>query len=143
MAADGPEVAVGAVVVHDGCLLLVSRGRPPGEGRWSVPGGRVRRGEVLQEAVVREVAEETGVDVVVDRFLGHVERLDPPAGEHFLILDYAAVPTRPDPAPVAGGDAADARWVPLAEVPELDLVEGLFDFLVEHGVVPAARTFEL
>lgn len=143
MGGEGPEVAVGAVVVHEGCLLLVSRDRPPGKGRWSVPGGRVRRGEVLQEAVVREVAEETGVDVVVDRFLGHVERLDPAAGEHFLILDYAAVVIRPDPAPVAGDDAAEARWVPLPELAGLDLVDGLFDFLVEHGVVPAARTFEL
>ncbi len=71
-----PEVAVGAVCTHDDALLLVRRGRGPAAGEWSVPGGRVEWGETLREAVVRETAEETGLEVVVDRFLGWVERID-------------------------------------------------------------------
>ena len=55
-----PEVAVGAIVVHDGCLLLVQRGRGAGAGKWAPPGGRVEFGETLVDAVVREVREETG-----------------------------------------------------------------------------------
>ena len=70
-----PEVGVGAVAVHDGAVLLVRRGKGPAAGEWSVPGGHVEMGETLHEAIVREVLEETGLEVVVDRFLGFVERM--------------------------------------------------------------------
>ena len=56
-----PEVAVGAIAVDAGRLLLVRRGHGPAAGLWSVPGGRVEPGEMLVEAVVRELAEETGL----------------------------------------------------------------------------------
>jgi 8-oxo-dGTP diphosphatase len=61
---DAPEVAVGAIVQRDGELLLVRRGHGPGAGEWSLPGSRVRHGEGLREAAVRETREETGIDVV-------------------------------------------------------------------------------
>ena len=125
-------MAVGAVVVDNEDLLLVRRGRGPAAGEWSVPGGRVLRGETLAEAVVREVGEETGLEAVCGRFLGWVERMD--AGFHFVILDFeAAVLERRQP--VAGDDAAQAAWVPLPEVADLVLVEGLAEFLHEHGIL--------
>ena len=61
-----PELCVGAIAVEGGRLLLIRRGRGPAQGRWSVPGGRLERGETLAEAVVREVAEETGLEAVCD-----------------------------------------------------------------------------
>lgn len=129
-----PSLAVGAVVRRDGELLMVERGVPPAAGRWSVPGGHVEPGETLDEAVRREVLEETGVDVQVGELLGYVELS---AGEHFVILDFLATPLegaagvelRP------GDDAAAARWVPLGEVAALPLVDGLADFLLLHGVI--------
>lgn len=139
---DVPEVAVGGVVVHDGALLLVQRGAPPGQGAWSVPGGRVGLGETLHEAVVREVAEETGLEVAVDRFLGWAERIEPDGGYHFVILDFLAVPADPTPQPTPAGDAAEVRFVDLDDVAEYDLVEGLYEFLLDHGVVGATRTVE-
>ncbi|MDP1792965.1 MAG: NUDIX domain-containing protein, partial [Acidimicrobiales bacterium] len=60
-----PQVCVGAVVVDDDQLLLIRRGHGPAAGEWSVPGGRVEFGELMVEALVREVKEETGLDVVV------------------------------------------------------------------------------
>jgi 8-oxo-dGTP diphosphatase len=128
----GPEVCIGAVAVDDDRLLLVRRGRPPGVGRWSVPGGRVAWGETLAEAVVRELVEETGLEGVCDELLGWVERID---GEHhFVILDFRV--TVLDPAdPVAGDDAVEAAWIPLHEVIELELVDGLADFLAAHRVI--------
>jgi 8-oxo-dGTP diphosphatase len=128
-----PEVAVGAVAVLDDCLLVIRRGHGPGAGEWSVPGGRVEAGETLHEAIVREVWEETGIEVVVDRFLGWVERLGD--DHHFVILDFVVGLLDPDAVPVAGDDAAEVAWVPLHELSEIRLVAGLHEFLTETGII--------
>lgn len=128
-----PEVCVGAVAVDDGRLLLVRRGRGPAQGDWSVPGGRVEPGETLGEAVVRELAEETGLDGLCGPLLGWVERIGD--DHHHVILDFVVDILEPG-EPVAGDDAVEAAWVPLADVAEMpDLVEGLAEFLHEHGVL--------
>ena len=128
-----PEVAVGAVCTHADALLLVRRGRGPAAGEWSVPGGRVEWGETVHEAVVRETLEETGLEVVVDRFLGWVERIE--GSYHYVILDFAVTALDPSQAPVAGDDAAEAAWVPYHEVSDLLLVGGLYDFLRDQDVL--------
>jgi mutator protein MutT len=127
-----PEVCVGAVAIDDGRLLLVRRGHGPGAGEWSIPGGRVEDGETLAEAVVRELAEETGVEGVCDRLLGWVERIG--HGYHFVILDFV-VTTLSAGQLRAGDDAAEACWVPLEQVAEMRLVDGLAEFLHEHGIL--------
>ena len=129
-----PEEAVGALAVDHGRLLCIRRGHGPGAGLWSLPGGRLEAGETLYEAVVREVMEETGLEVVVDRFVGYVERMGD--GYHFVILDFAVTPLDLDVDPVAGDDAAEAAWVPLEDLGELRLVDGLYDFLRDHDVLP-------
>jgi 8-oxo-dGTP diphosphatase len=128
-----PEVCVGAVAVHDRRLLLVRRGHGPAAGEWSVPGGRVEAGETLVEAVVRELEEETGLEGVCDRFVGWVERI----GEehHFVILDFAVTVLDPGAVPVAGGDAAEVAWVPVTDLSDYRIVEGLVEFLHDHSVV--------
>ena len=128
-----PEVCVGAIAVHEGRLLLVRRGHGPAAGQWSVPGGRVETGETLAEAVVRELAEETRIEGVCEGLVGWVERMG--EGHHYVILDFA-VTVLEDTDPTAGDDAAEARWVPLEEVAEHDLVDGLAEFLHEHGILP-------
>jgi 8-oxo-dGTP diphosphatase len=131
-----PELCVGAVVVVEGRILLIRRGRPPGRDRWSLPGGRVERGETLAVALRREVLEETGVEVLAGDLVGWVERIA--AGYHFVIFDFWAAPAGSGaPAPVAGDDAAEARWVPLAALGSLALVDGLADFLDAHAVTGA------
>ena len=122
-----PEVAVGAICTHLEALLLVRRGRGAAQGEWSVPGGRVEWGETLHEAVVRETYEETALEVVVDCFLGWVERIDEPY--HYVILDFAVTMLDPRQTPVAGDDAAEVAWVPFADVSDLPLVGGLYEFL--------------
>src|SRR5436305_7785133 len=84
-----PEVCVGAVIVYEEELLLIRRGRPPGFGQWSLPGGRVEHGEVLAEAVVREVREETGLEGACGDFIGWVERIE--GDDHFVILDFEVI----------------------------------------------------
>jgi 8-oxo-dGTP diphosphatase len=135
-----PELSVGAVVVHDGSLLLVRRGHGPAAGEWSVPGGRVEWGEMVAEAVVREVLEETGLECVCGEMLGWVEIITDgqhAVQDHFVVLDFVATVLEHG-EPVAGDDAAEVRWVPVDEVLDLNIVEGLPEFLHEHGIL---RTF--
>jgi len=132
-AARGPEVAVGAIVVVDERLLLIRRGRGVAVGLWAVPGGRVRHGELLAEAVVRELAEETGMEGVCGPLVGVVERFV--EGRHYVILDHRVTLLEPDAALQAGDDAADVAWVPLDEVAEWPLVDGLAEFLHDHGIL--------
>lgn len=128
-----PEICVGGISVDAGRLLVVRRGYGRAAGEWSVPGGRVEAGETLAEAVVREMAEETGLEGVCDRMIGWVERMGP--GFHHVILDFWV--TVLDPAePTAGGDAVEAAWVPVDQLATLRLVEGLAEFLHEHGIIP-------
>lgn len=131
------EVAVGGIARRAAELLLVRRARGPGRERWSIPGGRVRFGEDLRSAVVREVAEETGLAVAVGAFLGWVERIDPEADPpyHFVILDFLVTPRHPASAPRPGNDASAAAWVPVAELGALPLVDGLLEFLAGTGVL--------
>jgi 8-oxo-dGTP diphosphatase len=105
-------LGVGAVVVYDGRALLIRRGKEPLRGRWVVPGGTVELGETLEEAVVREVREETGLVV---RPLGIVKVFDAIEREgdgvrfHYVIVDYRCAFV--SGALQAGSDAEDAAWV--------------------------------
>lgn len=128
-----PELCVGAIAVDRGDLLLVRRGRGPAAGRWAVPGGRVDCGETLAEAVVRELREETGLEGVCGPLLGWAERLEPD-GAHYVILDFTVTVLAREPVR-AGDDAAEVAWVDLAAVGEWPLVDGLAEFLHEHGVI--------
>lgn len=128
-----PELSVAAVVVHDDRILLVRRGRGVAAGTWSVPGGRVEHGELLAEATVRELREETGLEGVCGPLLGVVERfLD---GEHHVILDHQVTLLEPEAEPVAGDDAAEVAWAALHEVADWALVDGLAEFLHDHGIL--------
>jgi 8-oxo-dGTP diphosphatase len=111
---------------------MVRRGTDPGRGLWSVPGGRTEPGETSAQAAVREVAEETGLRIVVEALAGTVERAGP-GGVVYVIDDFVAVPAPGvDPSDVRAGDDADeVRWVGAEELGRLSRVDGLVDGLVE------------
>ncbi|MET8336681.1 NUDIX domain-containing protein [Streptosporangium canum] len=124
---------VGAII-HDGSgrMLLIRRGRPPGAGLWSVPGGRVEPGEQDAEAVVREVLEETGLTVTAGRLAGTADHSGP-GGLVYEIRDYLAEVSGGTLA--AGDDAVDARWFTHEELVRLPLAPGLLEALVEWAVI--------
>jgi 8-oxo-dGTP diphosphatase len=129
----GPVIpCVGAVVTDpQGRLLMIKRGREPGAGLWSIPGGRIEPGETDSEALVREMLEETSLTVEVGRLLGRVQRpgLD---GAVIDIKDYAATVTGGTLRP--GDDAAEARWVDPGDLGSLEITEGLVEALTSWGV---------
>ena len=124
---------VGGIAVDgDGRLLMIKRGHAPSAGLWSVPGGRVEPGESDEAAVVREMREETGLEVSVGRLIGTVERPGP-GGVVYEIHDYAVIPE--GGALVAGDDAADARWLTPAELRDLPSAPGLLDALAGWNLI--------
>jgi len=123
---------VGAIIKDDaGRLLLIKRGHQPGKGLWSVPGGRVEAGETDQEALVREVREETGLVVTAGPLIGSVRRPGG-GGSELDIRDYAAAVAGGDLR--AGDDADDAIWAGPRELGLLPLADGLLDALRGWGV---------
>jgi 8-oxo-dGTP diphosphatase len=130
-----PEVGVGAIVRRGTKLLLVRRGREPGRGLWSIPGGRVEQGEALAEAVVRELREETGLEGVCGRFVGWAERID--RDHHLVILDFEV--STDDGDAEAADDADEVAWVEVSDLDQLDLIDGLADFLRSHDIIGDAQ----
>jgi 8-oxo-dGTP diphosphatase len=121
---DAPRVAVGGVVIKEDRVLLVRRGKPPSEGEWAIPGGSVELGETLQEAVQREILEETGITIRVGKDPIHVfddVRKDN-AGHirfHYVILDFSGEFLRGKVK--AADDAKDARWVSPEDFSQLNI----------------------
>jgi len=125
-----PTVAVGCFVFNTATeLLMIKRGKEPGLGLWTIPGGRVEFGESLVDACRREVKEETGVDVHIGPMVTVFEpRI---AGYHYVIIDYLGVPAESSTSePKAGDDASDARWVSL---------DTLSDFPLTTDLLPVVR----
>lgn len=133
-----PIAAAGIVCLRGDDVLLVRRGKPPLQDRWSIPGGRIEWGERAVDAALRELREETGctaeivglVDVVDAVMTKSGAESAPPWG-HYVLIDYAARWTGGEP--IAGDDAAEARFFSPAEVENL----GLWDETLR--VILAAR----
>ncbi|HET9830904.1 MAG TPA: NUDIX hydrolase [Vicinamibacterales bacterium] len=120
---DRPVVGVGAVVLDGQRVLLVKRGHAPLKGQWSLPGGGVETGETLEQAVAREVLEETGVTIEVGPIVEVLDRIsrdsDGRVEHHFVLVDFVARPS--------GGflrsasDAEDAEWVQLSDLQKYEV----------------------
>jgi ADP-ribose pyrophosphatase YjhB (NUDIX family) len=119
-------------------LLVVLRGRAPGAGLWSIPGGRCLPGESPRQACVREVFEETGLSVRALRLAGTVQRCGPTDDVVYVIDDFFCELVDPatSGAIVAADDAAGVRWVDRGELSRLAVVPGLVEALAEWDALP-------
>jgi len=126
-----PVVAVGAVVLREGRILLARRGKKPHYGRWSLPGGVVRLGENLREAVKRELYEECSLEVEVEDAAEVVEQLiADEAGHvqyHYVIIDYLASWKRGELT--LSQEVLEARWVTPGELARYDLTDGTLEVI--------------
>jgi 8-oxo-dGTP diphosphatase len=108
------RIGVGAVVFRGDDVLLVRRGKEPFKDQWSIPGGGLEHGERLAEAVMREVREETGVEINILGLLDVFEGLPEETGHpHVVMIDYVAEWISGDP--IAADDALEAEFVSLEE----------------------------
>lgn len=128
-----PKVAAVTIISRGGKVLLVRRANQPGYGLWSVPGGYVDRGEVVEEAAVREVQEETGLEVEIDRLLG----LYSEAGRPVIVAAFAGVEQGGELKP--GPEALDVGFFSLDNLPAMAfsgdtrILQGWFDGLRSEG----------
>jgi len=129
---DRPSVGVGAVLIHEGRVLLIRRGKEPLRGRWVVPGGTVELGETLEEALVREIQEETGLLVrprqvvaVFDRIQRVADRVD----YHYVIVDYLCDYVAGEAR--AGSDADEVALVAPDELGRYDLPPQALDLVLD------------
>jgi len=126
-----PLIGVGGVVLREDELLLVRRGMPPHQGLWSLPGGAVELGEELPAALEREILEECGISIQVGPIAGVFDAIfrdqDGRVQYHYVLIDFLADYLAGEL--IAGSDASEAIWTPLAESLNFDLVEGTRQFL--------------
>ncbi len=125
-----PIPAVGVVCWRGDEVLLIRRGRAPRQGEWSIPGGKVERGESLHEAARRELLEETGVTAEIGGLIEVYEIID--AAFHYVLIDYRAIWLSGEP--VASDDADEARFMPLDEALAKVSREDLRDVLVKSRI---------
>lgn len=131
-----PIVGVGAVVLWGDRILLVKRGKEPYKGYWAIPGGVQRVGETLEEAVLRELKEETGINGVVEGVIWIDEIIEYDRigiKYHYIIIDMLVKPLNTNIKP--GGDVADAKWFIIGNALELkttDTMRKLLLFLKKH-----------
>lgn len=126
-----PMVGAAAVIINEGKILLEKRKKEPGKGKWSIPGGLVELGESLEQTVIREVKEETSLEVEKPELIDVVDSISADENGrikyHFVMVDYFVK--------LKGGklkaadDAAELRWVTLNEVENYDLSERFREFL--------------
>jgi 8-oxo-dGTP diphosphatase len=128
---DRPILAVSAAIVRDGRVLLVRRARPPANGVYTLPGGVVEAGERLHEALVREVREETGLEIDPVALAGHREVVARDAAgrveRHFVILAFAARWRSGEPQ--LNEELSEARWMEPADIGTLRTTEGLAEIV--------------
>ncbi|MCH8983258.1 MAG: NUDIX hydrolase [Acidobacteria bacterium] len=124
---DRPLVGVGVAIVRDGKILLIKRRNEPGKGLWAVPGGKVEYGETLRDAAVREVKEETGLDIVVGPLIWSGESIS--AHGHLVLIDFLGSVLGGELA--ASDDAEQALWVDVEKANELALTPTMHDLLAE------------
>ena len=137
-----PYVAVSAAIFRDSRLLIVRRAQPPAAGLYTLPGGVVELGETLAEAAVREVREETGLEIEPLALVGYRQVIShDPKGlveRHFVILPFAARWLAGEI--ILNEELAEARWLKPSELSELATTEGLAEIVAAASEKMSARS---
>ena len=126
-----PRVTSAVLVEKEGKLLLAERNKENYKGRWVIPGGGVRFGETIRDAAVREIKEETNLDVEIIKLICHKEVINVPGNYHSVVFYHLARPKSLDIRP--GGDISQARFLSIEEIKALNIAESVEWVLKEAG----------
>lgn len=130
-----PLIGVGAIIMNRNKMLIVKRTNEPAKGLWSVPGGVVELGEQLHEALKREVKEETGLEVDIERLVAAVDNIvfdeEGRIQYHYVLLDYLCRPR--GGALKAADDVHDIQWVSLEALQSLPITPSLNRVIAKIG----------
>jgi len=136
-----PILGVGALIIRGREILLIERGREPLKGQWSLPGGVLEAGELLEAAVQREVQEETGLDVepvvIVEVFERIMRDSEGRPEYHYVLVDYLCRVRSGEPRP--GDDCSAVAWVPREKLAECRLTEGTLEVIEKTFKLYATR----
>ena len=138
---DRPVIGVGGVIIDQDRTVLIRRGTEPLLGEWSIPGGTIEIGETLEEAVRRELREETGLEVCVLDLIELFDRIYPDAGKkprfHYVIADYLCALVGGEPR--AGSDVTDLAFAREEELAKFKLTEKATSVLHKAFAMSRAR----
>jgi 8-oxo-dGTP diphosphatase len=131
MSKQKPRLTSGVLVVHDGKYLLAERNKENYNGYWIIPGGGVQFGETIQEAALREIKEETNLDVELIKLIGHKEVINVPGDYHSIVFFHLAKPKHLDIK--AQEDVSAAKFFTMEEIKKLKIAESVEWALKEAG----------
>jgi len=129
-----PLVTVGAVIIKDDKILLVKRRYEPKANFWTLPGGRVKLGEGVRQALIREIREECGIEIEPIRIIDVIDFIEQDEDErvrfHYVIIDFEAIYKDGEIRPAS--DVLNARWVLFSELNKINLPEITKDFFKKN-----------
>lgn len=127
-----PRLTSAVIVEHKGKVLLGRRNKTNCNGMWVIPGGGVNWGETIQDAAIREIKEETGMDVEIVKQIGHQEVINTPGNYHAIVFFHLA--KTQNPTIKVSDDISEAKFFTIEEVKKLDTVESVQDALEQAGL---------
>lgn len=132
-----PLIGVGALIHRGDKIVVVKRENEPAKGLWSIPGGLLELGELIYDGVKREVMEETGLDVEIDRLLDVIDNIvyddDGKICYHYVLIDYLCSSSHGDLK--AATDVKEAQWIKLKDVDRLPTTKTLKRLLVKADLL--------
>jgi len=113
-----PRVSTGAIIEKDGKFLIGKRNKEPYKGDWTFPGGKIEGGETAEEAIVREVKEEMGVDFEITEFLGYLDEIHTEKGPCLSLWFKGNIKgeLKPDI-----GEISEIKWKSIEEIKKIKL----------------------
>ena len=126
-----PKVGSAVLVEHNGKFLLGKRDKKNYFGYWIIPGGGVKWGETIKEAAIREIKEETGLDIEIKKLICHEELMNIPDNYHKIVFFYLAKPKHTNIT--VNDDISDAGFFSIEEIKSMKIAESVELVLKKAG----------
>ncbi len=136
---DRPFAAVSVVIAQNEKVLLMKRAHDPKAGFYSVPGGLIELGENFKDSAIREVEEETGLKVKLERLIDVIDNItqdEKGVKFHYVLIGFLAAPIAHETKFILSSESLDTRWVPFDELPNYSLTNTATHFFKKLEILP-------